>query len=215
MSISYEIVTFSQNTPAPARDLAQLHQTLLPTSPVALLGQEFMANFYYDILPREGLISGAVAYVDGQPAGFIVATPDSARFMKIALRRHWWRLIWVMGISVLRQPKRLGAIWEAGQIMGSRQPSSPEELAGELLSFGVLPAYRHGKFIRESGLKISQDLFHRAVAQIQAQGVSQIRAIVDADNTPAKLFYHGLGWQLDRTQVPGWRSPTVEFVWRP
>lgn len=76
-------------------------------------------QLYYDILPREGLISGAVAYVDGQPAGFIVATPDSARFMRIALRSHWWR-IWVIGISVLREPKRLAAIWEAEQIMRSR-----------------------------------------------------------------------------------------------
>jgi ribosomal protein S18 acetylase RimI-like enzyme len=213
MNISYKLIPFDQNTPAPVGDLAQLHQTLLPISPVALLGKRFMEQFYYHILPREGLICGAVAYIDGQPAGFIVATPDSSSFMKIALRRHWWRLIWVIGTSVLRDPKRLAAIWEAWQIMRSLKPSDIGELEGELLSFGVLPAYRNPKFIRQSGLQISQDLFHRAVTQIQAAGICQIRAIVEADNTAAKLFYHGLGWHLDRTQVPGWRIPSVEFVW--
>jgi len=220
MSISYQLVPFDRNTPAPVQVLARLHQELIPSSPIVLLGKGFMEQFYYHILPREGLICGAVAYIDGQPAGFIVATPDSARFMRIGLRRHWWRLIWIVGTSVLREPKRLAAIWEAWQIMRGRgqRPLTPtgeaEALEGELLSFGVLPAYRNPKFIRQSGLQISQDLFNRAVSQIQEAGICQIRAIVDADNTAAKLFYHGLGWHLDRTQVPGWRIPSVDFVWR-
>lgn len=215
MNISYKLVPFDRDTPAPVRDLAQLHQTLLPTSPVALLGQRFMEQFYYNILPREGLICGAVAYINDRPAGFIVATDDSIWFMRVALRLHWFRLIWEIGTSVLLSPKRLSAIWEAWQIISHRNPARVGELEGELLSFGVLPAYRNPRFIRESGLQISQDLLNKAVTQINQQGIAQIRAIVDADNTPAKMFYHGLGWSLDRAQVPGWQSLCVEFVWRP
>jgi ribosomal protein S18 acetylase RimI-like enzyme len=212
MTPAYEIVPFDGEHLPPVRDLATLHAELLPTSPVALLGPEFMQQFYYRILPRERLISGAVAYVDRQPAGFIVATQDSAGFMRSALRRHWLYLSWVLALSVLRQPiKRLGAIWEALQIM-RHQPAEAGVMSAELLSFGVLPEYRSPRFIRQTKLQVSKELFDAAVNQLKAEGVSRIRAIVDADNTPAKLFYHSLGWYVERSNVPGWRTPSVEFV---
>lgn len=214
MNHSYHLVPFWADARPPVQDLAQLHRELLPTSPVALLGDRFMKRFYYMVLPRENLICGAVAYVDNQPAGFIVATHDSNGFMRKALRRYWLYLIWVIGTSVLLEPKRLGAVWEAFQIMKHRTPAQRGEEEGEILSFGVLPPYLSPRFIRQSGLQLSTDLLKNAIAQLSKWNVPAIRAVVDADNTPAKLFYHGLGWSLDRSRVPGWRTPSVEFLWR-
>ncbi|NJO12551.1 MAG: hypothetical protein HC872_02790 [Gammaproteobacteria bacterium] len=81
-AVRYSLVPFGAASPAPAADLAYLHAQLLPHSPVALLGPDFMQKFYYSALPRLGLIFGAVAYVDEAPAGFIVATADSSGFMR-------------------------------------------------------------------------------------------------------------------------------------
>jgi ribosomal protein S18 acetylase RimI-like enzyme len=212
MSSSYAIVPFGAAAQPPVRDLARLHTALLPTSPIVLLGHPFMERFYYSILPREGLICGAVAYVDERPAGFVAATHDADGFMRIACRRRWPRLVWVVGTSVLMEPRSIGAVWEASRVMMSRASAADGRPDGEILSLGVLPAYREPSFIRQSGLRISTDLLDTAVSALRTRGVRAIRATVNTDNTPAKLFYIGLGWTLGRTNVPGWQTATVEFV---
>jgi ribosomal protein S18 acetylase RimI-like enzyme len=212
MSRSYRIVMFDQQSPPVARDIAMLHRHLLAHSPVALLGDEFMERFYYSILPREGLIFGAVAYVDDKPAGFAVATHDSAGFMRTALRRGWRRLGVVIGLSILVKPTRIAALWEAWRIMSTRPRVESTERQGEAISLGVLPEYRGPRFVRETGLRISVDLMRNTLSQLRARGVRAVRTIIDADNTPSKLFHQRFGWTLARRRVPGWRTPSEEFV---
>jgi len=203
-----------RDTAALAADMAWLHAMLLPHSPVALLGHDFMAGFYYSALPRLRLICGHVAYVDEQPAGFIVATHDSSGFMRQGLRKAFFPLARVMLQSVLRAPRRVAAIWEAVQIMRTMPPTDPGDRAGELLSFGVLPQYRSREFMLRTRLRLSQDLLAAAMAQLCARGVNVVRVIVDADNLEARMFYLGNGWQPGRDSVPGWRKKTVEFLWQ-
>lgn len=213
-SLSYIVLPFGADAPAPAGDLARLHAVLLPTSPLSLLGKSFMERFYYARLPRAGLIYGAVAYVNTQAVGFVAATHEPERFMRTALRRWWPYLVWVIGTSVLRTPKSLAAVWEAWQVMRSRVPAAHDSPAGEILSLGVLPAYRGPGFLRRSGLRIPTDLLDSAVVQLRGQGVQVIRATVQADNTAAQMFYSGLGWTLSRRDLPGWHTATLEFVHR-
>jgi len=212
---AYRLEKFgSQTGDAPSRVLAALHGSLMEHSPVVLLGPRFMEHFYYRVLPQMGLIVGAVAYVDETPAGFIVATRDSDGFMGQAIRKHWLYLLWLLGISVVLQPTRLGALWEAVQIMRNRNTTGRREAAGELLSFGVLADFRSAKFTRRTGLKISQDLMSSALQQLREQDVRVIRSLVDQDNLSVKLMYRGLGWELSASDVAGWRTPQVEFTWR-
>ncbi|NOT57878.1 MAG: hypothetical protein HOP18_25020 [Deltaproteobacteria bacterium] len=214
-SPSYQLKPFdAQHTP-PVRELAELHAALLPGSPIARLGEQFMQRVYYQRLPRTGLIFGAVAYVDHHPAGFIVATRNPAGFMREALRQWWPLVAWVVGTSILRSPKLLGTVWEVLRVMAAKQQHQRTEAQGELLSLGVLEAYRSPRFVRESGLRISADLVEGAVAQLRERGAQTIRATVSADNTPTKFFYSGLGWTLDQADTAtGWRSPTVDFILR-
>jgi ribosomal protein S18 acetylase RimI-like enzyme len=210
----YRLVPFGPGAPAPARELAGLHAALLPQSPIALLGRPFMERFYYRALPAEGLLVGAVAYVDDLPAGFAVATADSSGFMRTAVRRRWPRLAWVLGASAILHPACVAPMWQALRVMRQRRPVAPADRTGEILSMGILPAYRTPTFMRESRLRISTDLVDHVVARLAEAGVRTIRAIVAGDNTQAKLLYCGLGWTLNRTDVPEWTTPTAEFVWR-
>jgi ribosomal protein S18 acetylase RimI-like enzyme len=211
----YRLVPFGQQDAGDlAVDLAFLHATLLPHSPVALLGREFMAGFYYRTLPRLRLICGHVAYIADRPAGFIAATHDSSGFMQQALRLEFFTLARVMLGSVLRDPRRVAAIWEAVQIMRGLPRADPADHAGELLSFGVLPEYRSRDFLLRTRLRLSQDLLAATLEQLRARGVNLVRVIVDADNLEARMFYLGSGWQPGRDAVPGWRKKTVEFLWR-
>jgi ribosomal protein S18 acetylase RimI-like enzyme len=210
----YEIAIFDQSRLPSAQDLAKLHLTLLPNSPISLLGELFARSFYYKLLPKQGLIFGAVAYVDHQPVGFVVVTQCPNQFMQDGLRRNFLYLIVVIIVSILSNPiQRLAAIVEVVQIMKSLPTMAIAHSEAELLSFGVLPAYRFSQFGKDSGHHVAADLLHTIVEPIKAHGLKSVRAIVDMDNQAARAFYRKTGWQLRLNQVNGWRMASVELVW--
>ena len=198
-----------------ARDVARMHEELLAHSPLVLMGPEFVEDFYYKYLPEEGLICGAIAYVDGEAAGFIVATPHPADVMSNAVAAHRFRIAWIVFKSVLKNPSRLLAMKEAYQIQNNLQVQQNGPDMGELLSFGVRPEYRSRKFVRDSGLAVGSDLMLAALSQLAELGMAQVRAIVDKDNLEAQLFYRSQGWQVGLKDVKGWRVPTMEFLRSP
>jgi len=211
-NVSYRLAPFGEASADLSAELAGLHGELLAHSPVALLGHEFLQRYYYRTLPRLGLIFGQVAFVNHRPAGFIVATHDSAGFMRAAIRRHFLRIGWVLSVSVLRDPRRIAAIWEGLQIMRGLPAPEPGQAQGEILSMGVLPEFRSREFCARTRLRIGQDLLAAVLEQVAARGVGGVRAIVDADNLEARLFYSGQGWVPGLSRVPGWRKETVEFL---
>lgn len=209
-----ELIRFGGDRPKPglSQDLAALHSALLDHSPLVLMGPDFMRSFYYSLLPADGAIFGAVAYVDQVPAGFIVATAEAESFMMGSVRRHWLRLCWTMAMSVLKRPSRLLAMKEAYAIQANVQAQQVGADTGELLSFGVLPDYRSRRFIKTTGIHVASELFDVALEQMAATGAKHIRAIVDKDNLEAQLFYRSKGWRIGLKSVAGWSVPTMEFV---
>lgn len=208
----YRLVTFDETASAPARDLARLHEALLPESPIPLLGTRFMEGFYYSVLPRGGSIRGAVAYVGEEAAGFIVVTDDD-KFMSAALAHHWPRIAWLVGTSLLAAPRRIAYVLEAMRLMRAAPPAASREASGQILSFGVLPPFRDLRFVRRTGHKIGVDLLKIGVLALRERGVRDIRAAVHRDNLEAQLFYRGQGWHVARRGLPGWRVPAVELAW--
>jgi ribosomal protein S18 acetylase RimI-like enzyme len=215
VSRDYRLETFGlDGVPGPAALLARLHQELLPTSPVIALGPRFLTDFYYELLPSDGLVFGAVAYVDGEPAGFIVATSDGLGFAGEGARRHWWSLGWTLAMSLAESPRRLVELWRAARLMRERPERKADDRVAEILSLGVLPKFRTLDFARTTGLRISLDLLNIVMASLRAQKATEVRAYVDADNRPAQMFYFAQGWKLTG-EVPGWAVPVVEFVLHP
>lgn len=201
------------NSPDLAAAITLLHSRLLPTSPAVLLGERFLRDFYYTLLPAHGLIRASVAFVDDAPAGFIAVTADPNGFMGAAIRRWWYRVAWALGVSVLAHPfARVPALKEALAIMTSRTGEGPAPGTGEFLSLGVLPEFTDPKFVQRSGLRIARELVVHGVKRLEEAGSTRVTAVVDADNLPARMMYFGLGWQLARSSVPGWRTPSVEFA---
>ena len=215
--VSYELRDIGQAADsgvasAQARDLAALHTELLGHSPLVLMGPGFVEDFYYTVLPAEGYIGGSLAYVDGKPAGFIVATGDPNGFMSKAMQRHWLRISTILLKTVLRRPGRIAGLIEARRIQSNVKAENYGPEVGELLSFGVLPEYRKRAFVKASGLQIGADLLSRATAALATEGKTRIRAIVDKDNLEAQFFYRGQGWRVGLADVKGWSVPTMEFL---
>jgi hypothetical protein len=208
----YELRPFGPEAPPPAGVLASLHAELLPTSPVVALGRRFVEGFYYDVLPRRGCMFGAVAYVDGEAAGFVTATHDSASFMREGVKQRPVRLAWSLFASMLTEPTFVQGLREAVAISSSR---AELDASGEVLSLGVRPAFRAQGFVRSTGIHVAHDLLRTALGGLRARNVSKVKAIVDADNLAVQLLLSGSGWSLASERVPGWKVPSFEFVCSP
>ena len=191
---SYRIVPFDKDTQVPVRDLSELQAQLISRGTVALLGQRFMERFYYRFLPSDGSIFGYVAYVDDKPAGLIVATSDTAGFMKKVVCRHWPSLMWILTTSVVLNPFRWRDAYLGWRLLRNRPEITTTGQTGEILTIGVLPEYRDSDFVGQSGIRIGADFLDRALADFRARGVRQLRVCIEADNKEVKLFYLARGW---------------------
>ncbi len=192
-------------------EIVRLHSLLLPQSPVARLGPAFMRRFYYQQLIRDGLVCADLYYSDGIAAGFIAYTKHAADFMAKGLQRHWLRLAGVVAGAILRRPLLLGEILRVFLLMRRRKQQSDSVLPAEILSFGVLPAYRSAEFVRRTGQRISLELFESARDYFDRHNLPSLRMLVETENRQALLFYHALGCEF-RPQVDK-AAKTVEVIY--
>jgi GNAT superfamily N-acetyltransferase len=205
------IQPFGGAHPDRSKLLRELHETLLGHSPVVMLGPDFMERIYYTLLPEMDLVFGAVAWVDGEAAGFIAITEDSDNFMGEAIRHKWYLVAWVLMTSILRDPRRILGVWDTLKIMSGRQAPRAALPVAELLSFGVLEKFRRAAFVRNSGLKVGRVLYDYAIEELARRGCTSAKVLVDTENRDTRMMYSALGWQVTNPDVPGWRAPQVEF----
>ena len=202
--VEYRFADFGGGEKPDSAALAQLHQMLLPGSALPRMGPGFLRHFYYTVLPREGLIFGSVAYVDGRPAGFSVNTPYPKAYMSMGIRRHPLRFAWRAGLALAARPARIASALRARarvQKTASSQTTGPTRRFFEGLFLGVAPAYTDPKFIRETGILVGRDLMLRALDQCRRYGASELRAGVMRDNIAALMLHFKTGWNIEREQT--------------
>ena len=145
--------------PRPAADLADLHRTLLPTSPLLLLGRRFLEDFYYGVVPDEGLAFGTVAYENGRPGRLrgghrrLERVPVDGDQAPLADR--WCR----SPFATLRHQR---PVWQALRLLASEAGAATPSLdLGEILSLGVLPPTPGGPSSSKVRRTLSQCLHRR------------------------------------------------------
>ena len=206
-----------EQTPVRAREAARLHRELLPTSPLSGLGEPFLARYYYRRLPESGLLNLGIAHVDGEPAGFIAVTKDARGFQRKATRVRPILLALHLFLAVLRRPASVrellrGITTARGTEHGLTAPGD-----GEILSFGVRQKYRGLRFSQlrpgagPPGQTVAGVLLAGALERLQREGAQRVRAVIDEDNTPARIMYASLGWYSEGNRVSGWDVPCVEY----
>lgn len=204
-------------TPGDARataECARLHRDLLGHGPMARLGVLFLQRFCYGVLLRDGLLRAALFRVDGEPAGYVAYTGRSVTFHRTAIRDHWLRVAWLVGLSVLREPRVLLALPKATWLMVSRRSELGqvgEDPLGEVVAIGVRKEYLTPGFASRSGRRIGRELVEHAAAALRREGVGRLRMIVEAGNRPALFFYQSLGARFEPYRQHGEEMVHVWF----
>jgi ribosomal protein S18 acetylase RimI-like enzyme len=206
---------FREIDPAREQDVAtitRLHLALLDWGPMAGLGELFLRRFCYTALVRAGLMRAALFEVDGRPAGFVAYTDRSIAFHRDAIRRHAVYVAWLVALSVLRDPRLFSALWRAVRLMFARRAEGHlgQDPLGEVLAIGVLHEYRTPEFVHRTALRIGDELIGYVAAHFRRLGLDRMRAVVDAPNKAALLFYHHLGGRFEPYERAG--EPMVQ-VW--
>ena len=195
--------SYGPGSPAPAAELARLHRTLLPGSPIHNLGPAFVERFYFSVLPEEGLVFGQVAYEGGRPIGFVAVTDDANGFLGTALRRRWRTLVAV----TLRHPPSPRRARSALSLYRDRESDSGDATMGEILSMGVLPPEPSRRPSR-ARRRIARTFVQWAVDHVADR---PIQALVDESNLPARLMYGELGWDVVGKVHVGWPVPQLVY----
>jgi ribosomal protein S18 acetylase RimI-like enzyme len=195
------------------RAVGALHEELLPFGPLAALGADFLREVCYRAPVRAGLLSVAVAEVDGVPVGFVAWTADSARFHAEALRAHLPLAAWRGAVALARDPRRLAAVPRILRVMRSRTHDDEDRSTfGEVIGIGVRPDFVSGTFRRRSGRWLSRDLVAHAADALHRAGRERLRMFVAAENTRTLLLYKVLGATFRRVEHGGEPTMAVTFA---
>ena len=194
-------------------ELTRLHMLLLGHGPMAQLGEFFLRRFCYTVLIKEGLMRAALFEVEGRSAGFVAYTPWSITFHRRAIAKHWLYVGFLVAVSFLRDPRLLRRLVKAMKLMVSRRSEVAlgRDPQGEIVAIGVLSEFRSPRFLRETGLRISEALVAYAVSYFRRAGIGEMRMIVEATNKPTLFLYHSLGARFEPYEQMGEPMIHVRF----
>jgi ribosomal protein S18 acetylase RimI-like enzyme len=179
--------------------ISRMHLELLHWGPMAQLGRIFLEKFCYTVLMQDDLMKVELYEVEGKPAGFIAYTQYSFTFHRSAIKKHFFYVTYIVLISILRNPLIILDVLKAMRVMFQRRGeiSIGQDPVAEILAIGVYPEYRTPKFIKNTGLRISHEMFQKAVTYFKQAGLHNMRLAVDSFNKATLLFYHSLGGRTE------------------
>jgi cyclopropane fatty-acyl-phospholipid synthase-like methyltransferase len=192
--------------------IAGLHMELLGFGTMAGLGHEFVREICYRANMVEGALRVFLAEIDGEPAGFVAVTPFARTFHRRGLSDQLGLAAWQTLKAVLRKPARLRALLRSLRELGTRRDETAEKgpEPGEVVCIAVRPAYLAPRFMRSSGIRLSEVLVRHCSQYLQRAGTTRMRMLVGADNKPVLMLYHLLGARFRDVKLGD--SPNVEVT---
>ena len=192
-------------------DVAKLHEEQLGDSPVAMLGPTFIREFYYSALVASGLIDCLVYRLDGRVVAFLSYTKFSADFISRGVRRHPFRLSWVMLRTLLSRPSVLKDIYATSRFLsgGSGAKDFVEGDMIEALSLVVPPEHRRHVPTGGTG-RLAVRLVGWMGEQARADSFDRVIYAVQPDNVASNLLFNSLGCEFRKFDCAG--KPTYLWV---
>jgi hypothetical protein len=175
------------------RDVAaRLIAEVLPDSPAAVLGHDYLVNFHLLHLIRDGLMNCDLYEWAGRIVGFVIYTSRPFTFIQDGRRKHPVALAYRLGKSVLRNPRRLMSILNVIKQGEWRRRATLDPTLGEMLSLGVQDTYR-SIVDPDTRLRVSYALAGHALNQLKAAGSPSVLIVVLKGNERALSVFYRMG----------------------
>jgi hypothetical protein len=189
MSDTFEIIEFIPEDNTQLDLICAIHSDVLPDSFVVKMGDIFMKQFYYKCLSNMGSLKCFLARYNGGYVGMIVTNRKPFSLIKSAIPTFFWRICFVMFVSILKDPRRIRTIlnlliYKPDPLLKTMEDS---KIAFEILTIGVLADYR--KIYITEHEKISHKILKHAVNDYKKNGYKKITGQILKSNRMALGFY--------------------------
>lgn len=204
MSRSIGIVSIAPDDGERLDAIAALHISLLPFGPMSPFGKKFVRALGYELPVRDGSMQIAGMEVDGELVGYIAYTKDARGFYGATIKKHFLHICWLTFRSLIAKPVRIGSVFRALRILRSRTnvDDIPSDTA-EITAIAVSPEFSSAEFVRESGVRVSQDLVLFAKDDLRTQGIRVLRGVIDGFNKAAVMMFGHLGASIEKYEQAG------------
>lgn len=193
--------------------VADQHIELLGFGPMAALGRRFVRDACYANNMVDGALKVAIYEIDGIVVGFVAFTDRSISFHRASLKKHWFRTGITLMLSLLEDPRRIGALARALAVLGARRGEYRvvgSDPMGEVVCIAVQPNYLKAEYRIDNGARPGESLVAYAAQRLTELGVEEMRMLVDADNKAVLFLYKTLGARFEAYEQAG--VPTTQ-VW--
>lgn len=189
------IIKLDGRDPQLAEAVYEMHRSL--GSPVTALGKRFAVDFYYGLMVREGLVGCHVYLHEDQPVGFSAYTGNSNGMFSRGIAAGPFTLARALGLGLLQKPSRIKTMLAIARQFGNMDREPVYDIPAEMLSMVVLEEYRSAQFVKETGLRITNELFEATMNRLEAEGASGIKMFVDRGNLLAHVLYLRYGFKVE------------------
>lgn len=188
-------------SPETVEDVAKIHASELPHSPIPRLGHEFMTRFFYGKLLHDPLFYCYVFCHQGKTAGFISFSVDSKKLFRNGIRHHFLLLCRIILKTIVCQPQTLPVVFASILFMKSQKKEVLADIDAEVLTFAILPEFRTVEFYKNTGVKVGEALFSKMAQKYNELKVKQIKLFTETKkaNLLAKLFYTSFHMKIEGT----------------
>jgi hypothetical protein len=154
-------------------DLLALQRETLPDTMSARLGERFNAVYHRTMLASDDYFCDGY-FVDGRLVGYLSYTADTMHLLRSVFRRNLPAYARALVRDVLRDPRRLGLVFRVARSVAQRPAQRSRVVAAELLSVGVLPAFRGRRIVNGGVRSVADMLLRSALATLRARGVAAV-----------------------------------------
>jgi ribosomal protein S18 acetylase RimI-like enzyme len=175
--------------PSDLEQLLLLQSHVLADTISARLGAHFNRVFHETMLADDNYLCDGY-FADGVLVGYLSYTPDTLRLLRIVFRRNVIAYVRALVADVVRTPRTLLLIARVARSVALNAPASAPSVGAELLSVGVLPAFRGARSDGGRGSSVADTLLQGAVSSLRTRGARTVCLVAkpeDVDQIPHRF----------------------------
>ena len=161
---------------------ANLHIKLLENSYLSLFGYDFLVNYYYKLLIKDGIINCLLFVSNNKYVGFAGFTQHPFSFMTIGFKKYFFQFSFFFIKKIFIKPTIIFLLVKIVKEGISRKFSKKSTNSlSEFLSLGVLSEHSNEKDII-TGLPASRLLISNVIENCKKKGIKDMRMVIKSKN---------------------------------